>query len=899
MGDDRLERLQELFAAALERAPDQWVAFLSAATDDPHLRAEVLALLKAHEGEGPLDRIAASAAHLVADLGDRLRNALGTRYRVGQEIGRGGMAVVYGAEDLKHKRRVAIKVLKPEVGAAIGAQRFLREIEIAARLAHPNILPLHDSGEAGGLLYFTMPFVEGETLRARLVREKQLPLDQAVAITCEVADALGYAHSLGLIHRDIKPENILFQAGHAVVSDFGIARAVSQASNVTGRGGPGGPVTESGIAVGTLVYMSPEQSAAQKDLDHRTDLYSLGCVLYEMLSGEIPLSRGDIREARPSVSVPLASVIAKACARLPADRFATALEFQQALRGAAAPGKRIKATSLVWAAAVVVAVAVGSWYGLWGRDRPASLPRVAVAPFADRTAPPEPRLAQLGDLTADWITRAISRSKSFDVTAAAVARQAWLADGLQELIDRTSATVIVSGAYSLDRNVVRFDAEIIDARTGRLITDLDSVVIAADSVMQGVRTLVDRVSVALVARMGPQLTGAVYSNPPTLEAFRQYQAGLDLFSRGEYDQSIRHFQQAITFDSTYPPPLLWAAMAHNNLERPAQSDTLLTRIRPLVERLTPIERVTFEWASAGLRGDRAEWLRWGEEGFRLDPSEWAYPYGLSLLRSNRPRHALEVLRVYNRSTPFGRNWDPYWHQTGNAHHLLGDYDRELRTAREWRGERPPQLRDLGLEIRALAALGRVDDVRRALALSRSLPTQGQGRGRRSPAIVALLAAEELRHHGWREAANAVLDSMIAGVRSGAMAADPLTLGRALYVRERWSEALAVFDSLHRSQPRNINYLGYVAVTSARLGDHERVASADRQLASDHPYVRGEHTRWRARMAAVLGNRVLAVQLLKQAADEGILIGIEMHGEMDFESLRGYPPFEAFIAPNGS
>src|SRR2546427_6241632 len=193
------------------------------------------------------------------------------------------MATVYLARDRKHGRPVAIKVLRGEIATALGPERFLREIEIAAGLTHPHILPLHDSGEADGFVYYVMPFVEGETLRDRLEREPQLPSEEALAITREVAEALGHAHAHGVVHRDIKPENILFQGGHAVVSDFGIARAITAAA--------GARLTETGIAIGTPGYMSPEQASGREPVDGRSDLYSLGCVLYEMLAGEPPVTR--------------------------------------------------------------------------------------------------------------------------------------------------------------------------------------------------------------------------------------------------------------------------------------------------------------------------------------------------------------------------------------------------------------------------------------------------------------------------------------------------------------------------------------------------------------------------------------------------------------------------------
>src|SRR5437667_443612 len=279
----------------------------------------------------------------------RVQAALAGRYTIERELGRGGMATVYLAQDRKHHRQVAIKVLKPELAAALGPERFLREIDTAARLTHPHILPLHDSGEAAGLLYYVMPYVEGETLRDRLEREGQLPLEEAVRITREVASALSYAHSHDVVHRDIKPENILLSGGEAVVADFGIARAITAAAR--------GQLTETGIAIGTPGYMSPEQATESERLDGRSDIYSLGCVLYEMLAGEPPYTgpsaesivRQHLAAAPPRVSAMRAAVppaideaIVRALAKTPADRFATAAEFVVAL---AAPAQRVRVTA--------------------------------------------------------------------------------------------------------------------------------------------------------------------------------------------------------------------------------------------------------------------------------------------------------------------------------------------------------------------------------------------------------------------------------------------------------------------------------------------------------------------------------------------------------------------------
>ncbi len=276
---------------------------------------------------------------------EQIRQALAGRYAVERELGAGGMATVYVAEDLKHHRRVAIKVLAPELARSLGAERFLREIEVTASLNHPHILPLHDSGEADGLLFYVMPLVEGESLRDRLNRERKLPLDDALQIAREVAAALGYAHSHGVIHRDIKPENVLLSAGQAVVADFGIARAVSEAGV--------GHLTDTGTSIGTPTYMSPEQATGDQRLDARADIYALGCVLFEMLGGEVPYSGSTpeavlakkLMEPTPRISVlrdtvppGVEAALTKALARTPADRFATVEQFAEAL---AAPGVEV------------------------------------------------------------------------------------------------------------------------------------------------------------------------------------------------------------------------------------------------------------------------------------------------------------------------------------------------------------------------------------------------------------------------------------------------------------------------------------------------------------------------------------------------------------------------------
>ncbi len=321
------------------------------------------------------------------------------RYTIERELGAGGMATVYLAHDLKHDRKVAVKVLRPELAAVIGAERFLAEIKTTANLQHPHILPLHDSGEVHGSLFYVMPFVDGETLRDRLTRERQLPIDDALRIATEVADALQYAHQRGVIHRDIKPENILLQGGHALVADFGIALAVQSAG--------GQRMTQTGLSLGTPQYMSPEQAMGERTIDGRTDIYALGAVTYEMLAGDAPFTGSTVQAivakvlterptpistVRDTVPPGMEAAVLRALAKLPADRFATAVEFSQALRqigsgvqGAAAPTRARPSPRVprpAWVILAIVLAAAAAWG--WLRPTGSSIaPRVFDAALPD------------------------------------------------------------------------------------------------------------------------------------------------------------------------------------------------------------------------------------------------------------------------------------------------------------------------------------------------------------------------------------------------------------------------------------------------------------------------------------------------------------------------------------
>jgi serine/threonine-protein kinase len=328
---------------------------------------------------------------------DRLTASLADRYTIERELGAGGMATVYLAHDVKHDRHVALKVLRPELAAVIGGDRFLQEIKTTANLHHAHILPLHDSGEADGQVYYVMPYIEGESLRDRLDRDTQLPVDEAVRIAREVADALDYAHRQGVIHRDIKPENIMLHDGHVVVADFGIALAASRSEGGT-------RMTETGMSLGTPHYMSPEQAMGEREIRASSDVYALACVLYEMLMGEPPFTGPTVQAIvakvmtdeppgmtihRKSIPPHVESAVLMGLQKLPADRFASAAEFSAALAGetaartAAFPTRTVasrgawRTVAIVAGVTAIAAVAFGLW--AWRHSPPSPTVRVSVA----------------------------------------------------------------------------------------------------------------------------------------------------------------------------------------------------------------------------------------------------------------------------------------------------------------------------------------------------------------------------------------------------------------------------------------------------------------------------------------------------------------------------------------
>ena len=740
------------------------------------------------------------------DLQTRLADGLSTRYTLDRELGQGGMAVVFLAHDLRHDRQVALKVLRPEISEEIGAERFLREIKLAAGLTHPHILPVFDSGESDGLLFYVMPSMEGRSLRERLERETQLPLNDALRIAREVASALDYAHRHNVVHRDIKPENILLHEGAAMVADFGIGKALS--SNATS-------LTQTGLSLGTPAYMSPEQAAGELGTDGRSDLYSLGCVLYEMLTGEPPFTGvsaqaiiakrfvSPIPKVRTTRDVPdtVDTAVARALARTPADRFPSAAEFAEALRSISreAESGPQRRTGLTDARSVSKAI--------------------AVLPLANMSADPE------NEYFADGMTEEIinalakvpgmhvaSRTSSFAFKGKDV--------DVREIGDKLGVSSVLEGSVRKVGNRIRIAARLVNVDNGY---DLWSE--TYDRQLEDVFAVQDEISRAIVDALKVRLTSdgqQVVAPTKNLEAYTLYLKGRFFFvklSEPALRRALDLFQHALLQDPGFARAYAgiadvwcnladdWVAPDEAYPRAKAAAERALQRDSELAEAITSIGKVLcwHEWDFSGAEVQLAR-------AVALSPNyaEAHYVHGTALPLVGRLNDAIDTMATALKLDPLSVHYSEWL-----SRFLLyaGDYDGAIAQAQRTLEMDEVCLRAPQYIGSAYLALGDATTAlawyRRAQALEKSVRSY-------DAMIVRALAAL-----GQREEADAILARLEEESRQQYLRSEIIAMGYA--ATGDFDRAFAALERAYQARSAGMIYLhldpGYAPLRGdARFAD---------------------------------------------------------------------------------
>ncbi|MDP2958296.1 MAG: serine/threonine-protein kinase [Longimicrobiales bacterium] len=872
---------------------------------------------------------------------ERLRSVLGDRYALERELGAGGMATVYLAEDLKHHRKVALKVLRPDLAMTLGSERFLREVTIAANLQHPHILPLYDSGEAGGFLYYVMPYVEGPTLRDRLDRERELPVAEAARILRDVADAMAAAHAKGVVHRDLKPENIMLSGRHAMVADFGVAKAVSEA---TGRN----RMTTEGVALGTPTYMAPEQAAADPLTDHRADIYALGVLAYEMLTGQPPFVRGTpqallaahvteapvaVTERRGTIPPALAQLIMHCLEKKPADRPQRAEELLAVLEGLATPSGGMTPTGmqpvtgvaapvsagrrklLVGSAAVVVValVAAGAW-ALLGRGGPLpdarQLEPVVVLPFEVQGGD-----GGLGVQAADRISGAIQQAGLGEVVRY---RPEAGAEPFTERVGRrvlreTRAGTLVVGTIAQRGEGVEVQASVIRGSDLKTVWTLGPERGMAADPTPALDAIRERVLGAVGWYLSPATEGAknpgIYQPPPSLEVLRLAERVDELMRSGAYARALPLLQETFARDTTYLDAVVsewWAAF--NTLQRDfgAQRwrlrDSIGAYLEARRERLYPGDALIVSLQQSVLGSPEQEY-RAAIAHFAADSSQ-AFRAMWSSIRARRPEEALRYYALRDTTTVWGSDWQAWDYQAALAYHMLGRFEEELALARAAKAREPRAFGHWQREVTALAALGRVQEIEAVITESHGLETQG------APVRLTYAAAREFSFHGRPEEARAHAERVVTGVElwsDSVRALDSTNDIRraALRILGRHDEVLRIYDEQSRRAGADstglefrINGMRDRILMGDTVGALALVDSARTQpltaYASGAWSTKGTPLYYAAHILASLGRKDEAVAMLRESLNNGWRLVADEALQWYWAALKDYPPFQELV-----
>ena len=883
---------------------------------------------------------------MTAPLRDQLQAALSGSYVIERELGAGGMSRVFLALETALDRRVVVKVLPAEMAASVSIDRFKREIALAARLQHPHIVPLLSAGAIDGLPWFTMPFVEGESLRARLTRGGELPVAEGVRLLREVASALDYAHEKGVVHRDIKPDNILLSRGSAMVADFGVAKAVSASSNAEGSG-----MTSLGLALGTPAYMSPEQASADPGTDHRADLYAFGVLAYEILTGQPPFAGRTpqgllaahvteppehIARRRTSIPTALGALVMRCLEKRAADRPQSALEIVHALDALStpsggteptaaqaaflAPTRRGSRLPIVIGALVVVVAAFGmlAWRRGHATDATTSVAsqRVAVATFQNKSG--DASLAPIGDMAADWIARGLAGTGIVDVagTAAELKARAGVdvatgAAGIEQLGNEARARIVISGAYYKQGDSLFLEADFNDVRQHKLIQSVGPIATSIARPLDGIEVLRRRVTGALAPILDSSLAGVaqLIERPPSYEAYREFLRAEELFYSNE-KAADGAYARTLALDSSYTYPLLRYISLASNQSRLLLADSLVRVAAARRARMTPYENAYLDFLTAVLAGTADDALHATERMRALAPSSAfaAYLEATNLNRAGYPRRALALLDSLDPMSGALRGRVYYYSYRVVAEHALGDYDAAVRSAMRGRAQYPSYPQPITYAADAWTYTGRSDKVIPLLDSLAAFPPD-QFRTTEAVTSLAIGALYEARAHDHRELAQSItawLDKHVP--KSGDHAAEVQRLSVSA-AAGRWDRVIPLADSLLPGDSVASAALQWRGVAAARTGDRKTAEAMARRLdailaasrtstsATLGPRVRDFLLEQRATVAAALDDPAGAVALLRTVGRAGWNFSSH-HSRPIHEMLRSYPPYLELVKPRG-
>ncbi len=852
-----------------------------------------------------------------------------SHYKILEKLGEGGMGVVYKAQDIKLDRLLALKFLPPQLVASEAEKaRFLQEAKSASALNHPNVCVIHDIQEEKGQQFIVMEYVDGVTLRKKF-ESKALSVNEAITYAIQIGEALKEAHSQGIVHRDIKSDNIMINSKNQVkVMDFGLAKLKGSLK-----------LTKTSSTVGTLAYMAPEQIQGG-EIDARSDIFSFGIVLYEMLTGQLPF-KGEheaammysivnedpepIQKYLPDTSSDLIHILNRLLEKTPDDRYQSMADVVIELRRLKKDTSRVHRVpeaivsqplptepkiisqpsffrkNLIWLVGLAVLV-IGSVVVIFFlqpfKVSKQVAKRVVVVPFQNQTG--DPSLNSLGRMIADWTTQSLLQTGLAEVVPPEKVPELEKLKSVRSIAKATGASMIVIGSYYKLGDTIEFQAKVMDANE-KLLTAIEPVTSEARKTMDGVESVRQRVLGALALVLDKRLEGwaTQVSKPPKYDAYQQYVQGLDLFSKQfDYQGALEYFKRAYTIDTSFFFPLTDACAAYINLGQLAQADSLVRFLNLRRAQLTPLQQLGLDEESGWVSGDRMKCLNAVREAAKIAPGPfYAYEWGLDAFLVNRPKEAVEAFKMADQE----QVWLFYWGFFTASYHLLGEHKKELEIAKQARKRFPTSLSALNYEIRALAALGKIEEVKKLIEESLTLTKPGIATG--TPGGTMRGAGEELRAHGYADAAMTIFDQSVQWYKSRPAEEMDSLLRNAyaltLYDARRWEEAKSIFEELAKDSPDNIDYQGWLGLIAARQGDKEKALRVSEWLKNlKKPYLFGGYTYNRACIAAILGDKDQAIALLKESFLQGRSYSIDLHTDVDFESLWDYPPFKELLKPKG-